>query len=86
MNNILLYNWLDTTERLKEIDRKNHILLDRITFQMVNPSEVSSLGHHVETRDFMIGASYQKRRREVERLQKDNLVSAAKSLASCSKN
>ncbi|KAI9208484.1 uncharacterized protein BJ171DRAFT_565028 [Polychytrium aggregatum] len=30
-------------ERLHDIERKNHNLLDRIAFQMVNPSEVSGL-------------------------------------------
>ncbi|KAJ3414817.1 putative ATP-dependent RNA helicase dhr2, partial [Chytridiales sp. JEL 0842] len=64
-------------ERLLDIERKNHILLDRIMFQMVNPSVASHQKFRKREKDnldFIMGASYQRRKREMDRIQKDNLV------------
>ncbi|KAI9364490.1 KIAA1430-like protein-domain-containing protein [Zopfochytrium polystomum] len=62
-------------ERLHEIDRKNSILLDRITFQKTNPSGVSNLQQTdwPEMRA-LTNAVRDHRKRRMERIQKENLV------------
>lgn len=63
-------------ERLFEIERSNHILLDRIAFQMENSSEVSELHHpgsqHVPGAGSLHGP---KRKRELKEIASQNLVS-----------
>ncbi|KAJ3236172.1 hypothetical protein HDU81_011104 [Chytriomyces hyalinus] len=62
-------------ERLHDIERKNHILLDRISFQMLNPSEVSSLHVRLEednTRALISDAVDHRRKREKEKITKEN--------------
>ncbi|ORY49074.1 hypothetical protein BCR33DRAFT_18171 [Rhizoclosmatium globosum] len=63
-------------ERLQEIERRNHILLNRISFQMLNPSEVSSLHIHSEeeTLALIIDAVDHKRKRDKEKITKENMT------------
>ncbi|KAI8614785.1 hypothetical protein BC830DRAFT_1125780 [Chytriomyces sp. MP71] len=63
-------------ERLHDIERKNHILLDRISFQMLNPAEVSSLHIHKEeeTSSLMMDARDHKRKRDKEKITRENLI------------
>ncbi|KAJ3072297.1 hypothetical protein HDU98_003853 [Podochytrium sp. JEL0797] len=63
-------------ERLQDIERKNHILLNRISFQMLNPSEMSNLHIHTEeeTLSLIIDAAEHKRKRDKEKITKENLI------------
>ncbi|KAJ3081351.1 hypothetical protein HK100_009902, partial [Physocladia obscura] len=63
-------------ERLHEIERRNHILLNRISFQMLNPSEVSNL--HIyseeETLTLLKDAGDHKRKRIKQKISHENHV------------
>lgn len=68
-----------------DIDRKNHILLDRIAFQMVNPSEVSDLhtAQRISVIENQFGGHFKatgtlhgpKRKQDMKKIQSENLVS-----------
>ncbi|KAJ3208670.1 hypothetical protein HDU67_006611 [Dinochytrium kinnereticum] len=64
-------------ERLRDIERKNHILLDRIAFQMMNPSEVSNLRfvHSPSEAKLPISAGPSpKRKRDMKQISQENLT------------
>ncbi|KAJ3332767.1 hypothetical protein HDU76_013179 [Blyttiomyces sp. JEL0837] len=64
----------DNVERLHDIERKNHILLDRIHFQMLSSFEVSNLTRKEDPRAFMIGAGDHRRERDLQKIMKENLT------------
>ncbi|KAJ3108325.1 hypothetical protein HDU97_001450 [Phlyctochytrium planicorne] len=64
-------------ERLRDIERKNHILLDRIAFQMINPSAVSNLRLLTapdERKAVTISAGTQKRKRDMIKIAQENMT------------
>ncbi|KAJ3118871.1 hypothetical protein HDU96_007613 [Phlyctochytrium bullatum] len=64
-------------ERLRDIERKNHILLDRIAFQMMNPSEVSNL-RWVQTpsehKPAISAGPSPKRKRDIKQISQENMT------------
>ncbi|KAJ3249182.1 hypothetical protein HK104_007679, partial [Borealophlyctis nickersoniae] len=69
-------------ERLYDIERKNHILLDRIAFQMVNPCQVSDLhqARRIREVEAVLGGTGSgtlhgpKRRQDMLNIQSENMT------------
>ncbi|KAI9358304.1 KIAA1430-like protein-domain-containing protein [Zopfochytrium polystomum] len=69
-----LKRWQIEEERLHNIEKNNHILLDRITFQMLSTSEISNLTEkEIRSPTFLVAGEH-KRKRNLQRIMKENLT------------